>query len=153
MQRTQSPPGICQTLPQTFTRSAFEIRFSQARHAQRAHEGREIARIADQLVDFLRHALDALTPVIGEKSVSALYKHSVVLTRSKHPWLSAAYGDLPHSEVLTHLQSSVLRQTLRNAQSAVSDLVQMFKELLHTLIGSSLCQRLMGPSASSSEAF
>lgn len=100
--------------------------------------------MADQIVAFLRDAVSALSPIIGEKSVSALYKRSLYLSRGKHPWLSAAYGELPHSEVLATLQNTVSRQTLSNARMAVDDLRTIFQELLHNLIGASLTQRLLG---------
>ena len=134
---TQVPPSG------RYTRSIYEHRFSEARHAERAHETREITRVAEHLVQFLQQAVQALAPIIGEKSVSALYKQSLYLNRSKHPWLSAAYGELPHTEVFTRLQSSVLRQTLRNAKTAVNDLVAMFHQLLQDLIGTSLAHRLL----------
>lgn len=126
-----------------YTRSIYEHRFSEARHAERAHETREITRVAEHIVQFLQQAVDVLAPIIGEKSVSALYKHSLYLNRSKHPWLSVAYGELPHAEVLVTLQSSVLRQTLRNAKTAVNDLVAIFHQLLQDLIGTSLAHRLL----------
>jgi hypothetical protein len=127
-----------------FTRSIYESRLSQARQDARAHETREIARVAEQVVQFLQQAVRALSPILGESSVSAIYKHSLYLTRTQHPWLSVAYGELPQPEVLTALQSTVLRQTLRNAKSAVNDLVNMFHELLDKLIGTSLARRLLG---------
>lgn len=126
-----------------FTRSIYEHRFSEARQAERLLETKEIHRVADHVVEFLRQAVVALSPIIGEKSVSALYKRSLYLNRSKHPWLSTAYGELPHAEILLTLQDTVSRQTLNNAKTAVNDLLAIFQELLHNLIGESLTQRLL----------
>lgn len=134
---TQVPPSG------RYTRSIYEHRFSEARHAERAHETREITRVAEHVLQFLQQAVQSLAPIIGEKSVSALYKHSLYLNRDKHPWLSVAYGELGQEEVLTRLQTSVLRQTLRNAKTAVNDLVAMFHQLLQDLIGTSLAHRLL----------
>ena len=110
---------------------------------KRLREAQEIGRVADQVVTFLRDAVVALSPIIGEKSVSALYKRSLYLSRTKHPWLSAAYGDLPNAQILEDLQNTVLRQTLSNAKAATEDLLAIFRELLHGLIGASLTQRLL----------
>ena len=132
-------------LPSRYTRSIYENRYSQARHAERLLETQEISRVADHVVDFLRHAVAALSPIIGEKSVSALYKRSLYLNRTKHPWLSAAYGELPQDGVLVALQDTVSRQSLSNATTASNDLLAIFQELLHSLIGASLAQRLLKP--------
>lgn len=139
-------------LPSRYTRSIYENRYSQARQAERLQESQEIQRVADHIVEFFRQADVTLSPIIGEKSVSALYKQSLFLNRGKHPWLSAAYGDLPHDAVLVNLQDTVSRQTLINAKTASSDLVSIFQELLHNLIGTSLTHRLLGPSSQAGAA-
>lgn len=125
------------------TPSIYEHRYSEARQANRLLETREIHRVAVYVVEFLRQAVAALSPIIGEKSVSALYKRSLYLNRTKHPWLSTAYGELPRTEILLTLQDTVSRQTLNNAETAVNDLLAIFQELLHNLIGASLTQRLL----------
>ena len=141
--RTQHMADTQNATSGRYTRSIYEHHFSQARHAERVHEMREITRIAAHVVEFLSEATHALAPVIGEKSVSALYKHSLYLNRHKHPWLTAAYGELTNAEVMTTLQNSFQRQSLRNAKTAVNDLATIFHQLLHDLIGMSLAKRLL----------
>ena len=125
------------------TRSIYEHRYSEASQATRLMETKEVHRVAVYVVEFLQRAVDALSPIIGEKSVSALYKRSLYLNRNKHPWLATAYGELPEAEILLTLQDTVSRQTLTNAKTAVNDLLAIFQELLHNLIGASLSQRLL----------
>ncbi len=140
--RLITPSGL--NLPSRYTRSIYEHRYSQARNAERLLETQEICRVADHVVSFLRQAVEALSPIIGEKSVSELYKRSLYLNRTKHPWLSAAYGELLHDGALVVLQNTVSRQSLSNAKNAADDLIAVFQELLHSLIGTSLTQRLLG---------
>lgn len=134
-------------LPSRYTRSIYENRYSQARQAERLQESQEIQGVAKDVAEFFRHALAALSPVIGEKSVSVLYKQTLFLNRVKHPWLSAAYGDLADAAVFLSLQETISRQSLSNARAAVSDVVSVFHELLHNLIGISLTHRLLGPNS------
>jgi len=118
------PPGITTTL------------------ARLAGEGMDVERIATGAASVWRAIDGALSPIVGQGGVAALYKRSLYLTRSEHACLGGVYEAAPASDY-SALQSALSQQTTTDAVAAVRALLHTFHELLTHLIGESLTERLL----------
>lgn len=100
----------------------------------------------------------ALTPIIGQQGVAALYRRSVHLKTGSHPWLSALIENSASNNSagntigstsggggidLDALRSVLLRQDAAVASAAGDAVLRTFFELLTNLIGASLTERLL----------
>lgn len=90
---------------------------------------------------------DNLSPIIGHRGMTALFRRSLYLTHARHPWLApvceaAAEQD---TDALDRLRSALLLQAEAEADAAHCALLDNFRNLLVTLIGASLTDRLMRP--------
>jgi hypothetical protein len=106
-------------------------------------DGAAAAVIADTTVATWLAIEAALSPIIGLRGVAALYKRSLYLTRGDYPWLGTVYeGALGPSEFAS-LQGALGRQPDAEAAAASAALLQTFNNLLTSLIGESLSERLL----------
>lgn len=87
----------------------------------------------------------ALSPIIGQAGVDALFKRSLYLTRSAHSCLATVMEDKAHPDELAALQAVLAQQTRAAAVAANVALLQNFQDLLAFLIGLSLTERLLRP--------
>jgi hypothetical protein len=85
-----------------------------------------------------------LAPVIGARGVDVLLDRSLHLTSVSFPWLSSG-ADPGCTPVLEGIETSLARQEAAAAAAASCELLSAFCELLATLIGDSLTDRLLGP--------
>jgi hypothetical protein len=84
----------------------------------------------------------ALTPIVGSKGVVALYRRSLYLSGAAHPWLASMHEG-SHSEIdLAALKSVVAQQSSADAALGGNALLQTFYQLLGSLVGPSLTERL-----------
>ena len=86
----------------------------------------------------------ALSPIIGHGGVVALYKRSLHLTRANYPWLSAADESEMQVDGFGALGTTLAQQECLAASAAQTELLHTFRDLLLSLIGSSLTERLLG---------
>lgn len=84
----------------------------------------------------------ALTPIIGNGSVVVLYLRSLHLIEPAHPWLSGLQ-DAQAGVDLAGLKSLLSQQDSETAAVAGGELLQTFYELLASLVGPSLTERLL----------
>jgi hypothetical protein len=101
------------------------------------------ARIADQAMATWLHIDVALCPIIGKGGVAALHKRSLYLTRAAHPWLVTVQTATPVD--FTGLQAALALQSSTEAAAAHGALLQTFHDLLTSLVGASLTERLLRP--------
>ena len=85
----------------------------------------------------------ALSPIIGSRGVTALFKRSVYLLRGDYAWLAAAFSVGGLMEWPALLQAALSAQPLELASKASGALLRTFYDLLSRLIGASLCERLL----------
>ena len=105
----------------------------------------DAVQIADVAVSIWRDVAAALAPIIGQSGVAALLKRSIRLARAAHPCLTAANdGALPAGE-LAMLQVVLSQQDSTEAVATNAALLQHFREVLISLIGASLTERLLRP--------
>ena len=120
--------------------------FAEHTHAtltRLATDGADALRIADSAVA-VWHELDAaLSPIIGRRGVAALFKRSLVLTAPVHPSLVAAHWVVETQQDFDSLRASLKQQSAANAIATNGALLRQFVDLLTTLIGESLTERLL----------
>ena len=85
----------------------------------------------------------ALTPIIGQRGFAALQMRSLHLASRAHPWLEAGINDGQPTELGGHLTSVIKAQSSEDAARGGAAVLQSFHELLATLVGPSLTERLL----------
>ena len=113
--------------------------------AQRAAEGADAAQIADAVGATWKRIDAALTPIIGQGSVAVLYMRSLHLIDAAYPWMAGLHQrEGAHSIVdLAGLRAVLTSQDGDTAAAAGGALLQTFYELLASLVGPSLTERLL----------
>lgn len=86
-----------------------------------------------------------LRPVIGQRGVAMLYKRSLYLISPVHPWLAGMHEGVQATVDLEELKSVFTQQSSPNAAAAGGAFLQTFYELLTSLVGPSLTERLLRP--------
>lgn len=87
----------------------------------------------------------ALSPIIGQGGIAALYKRSLYLTSHTHPWMASAHGGVETAMNLAALKSVLVQQGSADAAAGGGALLQTFRELLVGLVGPSLTEQLLRP--------
>ena len=111
--------------------------------AFRTEPGGDAARIAEAVVSTWQDIDAALGPVIGKGGVAALYGRSLHLSASSHPWLAGLHDGDGSSMDLAVLQSALAQQDGAVAVAGGLAILQTFNELLASLVGASLSDRLL----------
>lgn len=96
-------------------------------------------------VDVWRQISVQLAPVIGERGVEVLLGRALHVTSAAFPWSASARG---HGSGAGSLGAFVARLEARDANAtaeASQALLATFTELLASLIGASLSERLLAP--------
>ena len=85
----------------------------------------------------------ALSPVIGQAGVAALYRRALHLSSADYPWLAAAYEGATTPGDFTAFREALAGQTSAVAGAAHDAMLQTLQRLLANLIGPSLTARLL----------
>jgi hypothetical protein len=87
----------------------------------------------------------ALSPVLGRRGVAALYKRSLHLNVAAYPWLALVPEGTDNALAidLLPLRSILARQSGADAAEVGAVLIHTFIELLSSLMGASLSERLL----------
>lgn len=85
----------------------------------------------------------ALSPIIGTRGVTALGQRSLHLASAAHPWLVARQPADADPQDAAWLVSLLAQRNPDEAAAAGSTFLQTFRELLSSLIGASLTERLL----------
>lgn len=113
--------------------------------AHRAGEGANASAVAEAAISIWHQAAVRLAPVIGAQGVEVLFRRSLHLTKGKTPWLTMAVDDGDFVALLATLQSRLADRDAAAALEASHVLLVHFTELLGSLIGKSLTERLLAP--------
>lgn len=100
-------------------------------------------QVADAAAAMWRDIEAALSPVIGQRGIAALYQRSLHLAGADHSWLTAAYEGALQPGDFSALRATLSGQTVSDAAAAHAAMLQIFRDLLDNLIGRSLTQRLL----------
>jgi len=87
----------------------------------------------------------ALSPIVGQRGMAALYKRSLHISRPMHPWLPTAAEAAEAEMDLADLTAALATRTSADTAAAGAQLLESFRALLTTLIGESLTERLLRP--------
>ena len=113
--------------------------------ARLARDRADATGVADVAVSIWRAVGSVLSPVIGQPGVAALFKRSIDLTRVLHPCLAPVANSVPDPGALAALRTVLAAQSQPDALSANAALLRNFHDLLTSLIGASLTERLLRP--------
>jgi hypothetical protein len=111
--------------------------------AQRVGNDADSAQIADAIVSTWREIEIALTPIIGQRGIATLYKRTLYLTGATYVWLAGIHEGIPGGMDLAPLRAAFARQNKVAATAGASALLHNFHELLASLVGPSLTERLL----------
>lgn len=110
--------------------------------SNRAHDdGAQM--VADAAVARWESMVDALMPVLGKRGVAALYRRTLDVAGRTHPCLLLARETADHVR-FEQLHQVLLAQPANQAAMATDASIQTFHELLNSLIGIALTQKLLG---------
>ncbi len=121
------------------------MRELQEKFLQSLSEGGDPPQVAEAAVALWRGIDAALSPIIAQQGVAALLSRSRYLVRSAHPWLAMSPSEISTAPALESLASALSSQPADEAVRGNVALLQIFHDLLVSLIGASLCERLLRP--------
>lgn len=99
--------------------------------------------IAQATLSTWREVAVRLSPVIGVRGVDVLLDRSLYLTSRVFPWLAITGEQVESASVLAILRTRLAGSKTNTAKEASYVLLTTFVELLITLIGKSLTERLL----------
>lgn len=111
--------------------------------AHRFEDRMDVGLISTGLVSLWQEIDAVLYPIIGQRGVAALYQRSLYLTAQTYPWLASSRDSTQASIDLTHLKSVSIHQQATDLILAGALLFKTFHELLVSLVGPSLTERLL----------
>lgn len=120
-----------------------ESRHLAASLSRRIGPDADIARVAEAIVAMLQEMHAALTPIIGQQGVAALYRRSLHLCVRTHPDLAGICGCAQAADGFPALMSALTEQSQTDALLFGDVLLTTFYTLLTTLIGPALTARLL----------
>ena len=102
-----------------------------------------VEQIVDAIMAVWRELEDALSPIIGQRGVAALFNRSLKLASATHPWLTAGPGGALDAVDPAALRNALLQQPAAAAAAGGAALFQSFHDLLSSLVGAPLTHRLL----------
>ena len=106
--------------------------------------GHDATGVAEATTSTLRAIDGALSPIISERGVAALYRRSLFLIRQNRPWLDSVYAVDATPGDYDALRIALSQQSDGDALHGADALLRTFHDLLVSLIGESLTGRLLG---------
>jgi hypothetical protein len=100
--------------------------------------------VAAAFVDIRLEIDQALQPIIGDRGVAALFNRSLSLSSAGFPWLAQGPAGVLAGADPASLNALLAAQPAREAAAGGNALLQSFDELLASLVGRSLTDRLLG---------
>jgi hypothetical protein len=101
--------------------------------------------LAEALVSQWQAIDSALAPIIGSVGVTALYQRSLHLSQKVHPWLMHERVVGGQAMDLQDLRALLVTRDKDEVAQATATVLGAFRELLASLVGPSLAERLLGP--------
>ena len=112
---------------------------------QRVGDAAPAAAIGSTLFEIWGEIDAVLSPILGERGVALLYKRSIFLAMHDHPWLAITHEGAHTAMHVEGLETAFAGQSNPDAAAAGQALLLKFHELLGSLIGPSLTERLLHP--------
>ena len=111
--------------------------------SERVPRGASASQIATALGPLLLDLDAALSPIIGPRGVMALWQRSLHLSAATYPWLAAGQPGGMAALDAPLLATAIGQRDDHDAAAGVTALLWAFHELLASLIGLSLTERLL----------
>ena len=113
--------------------------------AERAGKSPDASAVSRAIGSIWPEVAARLAPVIGARGVDVLFARALHQTSSAFPWLQIAGDHGNGVAALETLRTCLAGQETAAATEGSHALLMNFTELLATLIGESLTDRLLGP--------
>jgi hypothetical protein len=111
--------------------------------AHRVAPNANTTQIADAALATWGEIDAALVPIIGKRGLAALYTRSVHVTAQAHPWLGIEHDAALVAADFNELTPLLRQQDSATALAGATALFSTFHQLLSSVVGSSLTERLM----------
>jgi hypothetical protein len=108
------------------------------------HE-RDAEVVAARAIAHWQSIIAALTPVIGQHGMTALYRRTMSLCATTHTWLPPTHDDTSMAMQLTSLRNVLGQRSVADATDASHAMLTTITALLVSLIGETLTQQLLQP--------
>jgi len=105
--------------------------------------------VADAALSKWQAISASLSPIVGQRGVSALLKRSLYLNQGEHRCFAALCAPSSETVHLAALHTVLSQQEADAAVAAQAALLQTFADLLRRLIGAALTEHLIGSAAPS----
>ena len=112
--------------------------------AHRAGDAPDASAVAEATLSTWHQVAARLAPVIGARGVDVLFSRALHLTSTAFPWLAMAGVHRDNPAPLASFRACLEARETAVAAEASYALMVTFTELLATLIGESLMERLLG---------
>lgn len=106
-------------------------------------EAADAAQIAEKMAETWQQIDAALSPIVGQRGVAALYARSLQVTARLHPWLAGQPDAAIVAMNLAGMKSAMAQQSGAEAAAGGAALLANFHDLLAGLVGPSLTERLL----------
>jgi hypothetical protein len=87
----------------------------------------------------------ALGPIVGTAGVVALYNRCIHLVSGRHAWMAGAAAVAPKALDTAPLRAALTAQDAATAAALGGELFETFREVLSSMVGVSLTERLLRP--------
>ena len=111
----------------------------------RAGSGADASMLASATLGIWREVATALLPMIGSQGVEALLNRTLHLSGGTFPWLSCLDVQQGNINLLDDLNQLISRHETKTAKDACHFILETFIDLLISLRGVSLTERLLNP--------
>lgn len=111
--------------------------------AHRVVPNADSSQIAEAVVATWREIDAVLAPIIGKRGLAALYRRSIHVTAQDHPWLNVSHEKALSISDFTELIPLLHQQSNTMALAGATALFGTFHQLLSSVVGPSLTERLM----------
>jgi hypothetical protein len=103
----------------------------------------DAAEVASRIVSLWQHIAAAFSPIVGQRGFTALLRRGLSISLVNAPWFSVALADAQTDDELASLRDALSRQSRTDATNANGALLRNFFDLLASLIGAELTERLL----------
>lgn len=120
-----------------------DVKSRQVFLGQRSIAYADATLVADAAVSVWKEIYTVLEPIFGHGGVTALFKRSLSLGRMSYPVLVPFDERATLLDAVDVLHGLLVKQTAKDAAAIHNELLFIFYGLMTSLIGESLCQRLL----------
>lgn len=103
----------------------------------------DVGQVVDTILAVWQEIDLALAPIVGHRGVAALYNCSLKLAAVAHLWLAGASSGMLAAFDPPALKAALVQQTAAQAAAGGNALFETFRDLLASLVGAALTERLL----------